>query len=388
MITLLINVDDIWTVASTDALHRGRSDFAATYLTAQLWATDHSAPLYDQSLQAARFRTVSLDPGGYLPFLNPPMAAVAAAPLTGLDFASAYFVWAALQAGLLLVAVGLAVSAAPWREATPRLVPLAAGSAALASAIVLAEVALGQYDALLTLGVAAAYRGWRRDRPALAGVALGLCAGLAKPHLAVGLGAFLVGRREWRALLGAAGGVLLWAVLSIIAVPWSTLTAYPRGALAGDPSTRPDGIIGIYGPSATLLGEGAAALAVAIVAGVLIAAAALWLGRRSRSPGLLEVTLAGAVCASLLIPPHVRYYDLVLLVPLIPPLAARLAGAAERTWLRRVPALLLGWLLIGVVALAVDTPDGTIAAFTLCPLLVVAMAAAVVMARRPRTIAA
>ena len=384
-ISLALCVISATTVAGTDALHRGRSDFAATYLTAQLWSADHDSPLYDQSLQAGRFRSVSLDPSGYLPFLNPPMAAVVAAPLASLDFASAYFVWAAIQAVLLVAAVVTAVLAAPWPSSVGAVARAATAAAALASYVVLVEVGLGQYDGPLALGIAAAYAAWRAERPLLAGLAIGLTAGLAKPHLALGLLAFLIGRRDWRALGGAIVGGLAWLVATLLLVPWSTIAAYPQGALAGDASTRPPGIISAYGPAATLLGEGGAAIVAAALAALLLAGAAAWLGTRSRLPAALETGLSGAVLASLLIPPHVRYYDLVLLAPLLPLALAALSRARGRM-LPRDHLLLAGWLGFGALAVAVDGPDDTVAAFVLFPLLLVGLLGTIALARRPRTI--
>jgi hypothetical protein len=377
------------TVASTDALHRGRSDFGPTYLTAQLWSSDHAAPLYDQRLQEARQRQISLDHNGYLPFLNPPMAAVVVAPLAHLDFATAYFIWAAIQAALILAALVIAARAVPWSAGTSRLAPAAVVAAVMATEVILVEVSLGQYDGPLCLGVALAYACWRSHRSLGAGLALGLSAGLAKPHLVLGLVAFMAGRRDWRALGGAAAGGATWLVATLAAVPAATIAAYPGGAFAGGPSTRPAGILGVYGPAATILGDGAAAVAVWVVAAVALVIAALWLGSRTRGLPGLEVALFGAVCAGLLLPPHDRYYDLVLLAPLLPPLVARLDDG-RGIWPGPIGvALILGWLILGIVAITADAPGSPVAStFVLCPLLLAGVIAAVAGARRARTIAA
>src|SRR5438105_14293637 len=75
---------------------------------------------------------------------------------------------------------------------------------------------LGQIDGVAALGLAAAYALWRRDRAGEAGFCLALSLAATKPHLAVGLAVFLVARRDWRAVAGAAMGVAATVAASLL----------------------------------------------------------------------------------------------------------------------------------------------------------------------------
>src|SRR5581483_2639652 len=90
-------------------LQIGRSDFTSVYAGATLLRQGHGAQLYDEAAQDAIHATL-LAPGdheGNLPYMNPPVAALAALPMTALSLPDAYRVWALLQ----LVLVGLGVAA-------------------------------------------------------------------------------------------------------------------------------------------------------------------------------------------------------------------------------------------------------------------------------------
>ena len=77
---------------------------------------------------------------------------------------------------------------------------------------------LGQIDGIAALGLAAAYAAWRKDRSAAAGFWLALAFAATKPHLAIGLGIWLIARRDWRALAGAAAGCAVVAAVSLALV--------------------------------------------------------------------------------------------------------------------------------------------------------------------------
>ena len=73
-------------------------------------------------------------------------------------------------------------------------------------------------DVLTALGLALAYRDWRHGHEARGAVVLVLAAGIAKPHLALGLAAFLIGWRQRRAIVGALVGLGALAVASVAVV--------------------------------------------------------------------------------------------------------------------------------------------------------------------------
>ena len=97
-----------------DGLEIARSDFTSTYVGATLLREGHGSEMYDQSLQTVLHSELDpADKGGNLPFVNPPLAAALAMPVSLLGLDAAYRVWSLVQLALLVVAVVVALRAAP-----------------------------------------------------------------------------------------------------------------------------------------------------------------------------------------------------------------------------------------------------------------------------------
>jgi Glycosyltransferase family 87 len=370
-------------------LQVGRSDFTSIYVGATLLRDGHGAQLYDEAAQDAVHAPL-LAPGdheGNLPYLNPPSAALAALPLTALSLPDAYRVWSLLQLVLVALGVAAAVRAAPWPHATPRHVRLATWTVATAGLGAANTLFLGQWDGLLTLGLGLAYLAWRRDRALTAGVLLGATALLAKPHLFLGLAAFLLLRRDRRALAGAAAAAVALAAVSLALVGPQGVAGFVRITAADADRWPPSMLLGFSGLFGSALGGTATAHLLAAAADLAAVGACAVLGARSRDPRNFETALAGAVALSLAAAPHLLAHDLVLLAPAA---AFMLAGAARRDGVagwpgphsRRVLAL---WLLVNLAPLAgAAVPPGVLVPLVLAGLGVAALR----LTRAPRPVAA
>src|SRR5450631_1319212 len=333
----------------------GTSDFTATYVGATLLREGHRAGIYDASLEAPLTAALiaPAPSGANLTGLSPPPAAVLVMPLTLLPLSVAYRVYQAAQLLMLALAVFLAARAAPWPRTLWRAgIPAVSALAALAGTGTLALGLLGQWDGLSALGLGGAYALWRRDARFAGGAVLAASAAVAKPHLALGLAALLIGWRERRVLAGAATGVAAMILVSLAAVG-------PAGLAAFLASTQTDAgrwplasMLGFTGLFGSWLGNGAAPQLLAAAGSVLALGACLWLGRRLvRDPSALEPCLAAAMLLSLVASPHLLSHDLVMLEPVLVGVLAW-AGARDGSTAWPGPssrAVLAGW---GVLFLA------------------------------------
>lgn len=325
-----------------DRLHIGRADFTSAYVGATLLRQGHRADLYDDSLQRSlHSQLIAPDSEGNLPFVNPPTAAALALPLTFLDLETAWRVMGALQLLCLAAALWIAVRASGiggWSRG-------ALAAAGLAGLPALPLLLLGQWDGLLALGLAGAWLLLQRKRDLAGGLLLAVTAGLAKPHLFLGLAVFLLAWRRPRLLLGALGGTVGLGLVDLALVGPDGL----HGLLTADShdsSLWPlASLLGADGLTGSWLGDGSAA----VIAGWVLAAVALAgcavLGDAQRRAGPLEPRLAAVIALSLLASPHLLAHDLVLLAPAF--LWACAAGGRSA----RVAAAL--WVAVSV-ALALD----------------------------------
>jgi hypothetical protein len=343
----LVTYAALW-LQVTPTQERG-SDFSVFYVAALLVRDGDAGQLYDQRVEAARHDQIL--PPGYrvtaaLPFDTPPTTALIPLPLTLLDAGTAYRLFSILQLLLLVAGVAVAARAGPWPGGS-RSARWVAAAAAVAGCATLPLLLLGQWDGLCALGLALAYASWRRDRSFSAGLWLALGFGIAKPHLAIGLLAFAIGRRDWRALLGMVTGGMALIAISVAAVgPGATLGFLGASSFAlGNIPAR--STVGLLGLAASWLGSGSVAGGIAIAGGVLGVATCVYLGWRSRGHAdRLETTLAGAAALSLLVAPHLLTHDLVVLAPAFVWVAARAAQLdAPRPWPGRAGiAVLAGWM--------------------------------------------
>lgn len=342
----------VWSVLPATAART--SDYAGTYAASVLWRGGRGPSMYDVGAEEQVSRDAGLPANHlFIPFENPPLAAVAASPLSLLDATSAYRVWSMLQLALLVAAVAVAARAAPWPRRAPRLSALASSGLALAgfgTGLVLVE---GQWDGLVALGLALGYAGWRRGSGFGPGFAIGATAALAKPHLIAGVIAFMVGRRDWRGLAGAATGAA--SVLAAGLVLTGPASGGFIAALLQPVNSPPAAMQGVTGLFGSLLGGGAVPYTLAIAAGCVAALVAGGLGAVARRrTDLLEPALLGAVTLSLFASPHLLGHDLTLLAPA---LVAGLAWTLTReeagfSWPGSLSlAMVAGWAALSIASL-------------------------------------
>lgn len=352
--TVLAHYVQVW--SAIPAVQARTSDFAGTYASATVWRTGRPSDLYNVAAQEAVSRAGGAPANHlFIPFENPPLAAVVASPLTLLDATSAYRAWSLLQLAALVAALGLVARVAPWPPRRPRFSAVACAAVALAgfgTGLLLVE---GQWDGVPALGLALAYAGWARGRRFAPGFATGFAFGIAKPHLAAGVIAFMAGRRDWRGLAGAvAGGATVAGAGVVFAGPGAT-GGFVRALLqpVNSPPAQMQGSTGLTG---ALLGSGLGPYALALLLAALALVAAGWLGTVSRRRrALLEPALLGATALSLWASPHLLGHDLVVLAP---PLLATFAWTMSAELRRDAPwpgsgtlALVAGWVAVSYASL-------------------------------------
>ena len=361
------------------ALQIGRSDFTSTYVGATLLREGHGASMYNEALQTPLHAAlIAPDREGNLPFVNPPLAAALALPVSLLNLDDAYRVWSLLQFALLVISVVVAIRAAPRRGSLPPITLAAIGLVALACLGTWATLLLGQWDGVSALGLAVAYACLRHRRPAAAGAVLAVTALIAKPHLALGLAAFVIGVRDRRLILGAAAGVAASVLLSLLVAGPGGIAGFVGSAMHSTTRWELANMVSLVGISGSIAGNGTASHVLAAVGSLvaIVIAAALGSAARNR-PARLEAALAGAAVLSLLASPHAYWDDLALLVPALawcltvlaarPGGARRLGAGVVVVWIAislasyvdiasdaAVPwGVLTPWVLIGAAGLAI-----------------------------------
>ena len=392
-VVVLAHYVQVWAVVPPQGTRT--SDYAGTFAASTLWRTGHGAAMYDVTAQEAVSRAAGVPSNHlFIPFENPPLAAVIAAPVSLVDATAAYRVWSLIQVAVLVGAIAVVSRVAPWPSRRPRLSVLACCAVALAgfgTGLLLVE---GQWDAVPALGAGIAYAGWRQGRRAVPGFVAGFAFAVAKPHLAAGLVAFMIGRRDWRGLAGAASGAAAVAVAGVVVAGPAASAGFVNALLqpVNSPPAQMQGATGLIG---ALLGGGIAPYALALgLAGVATIAAG-WLGAAARRhPALLEPAFLGAMALSLWAAPHLLGHDLVVLAPA---LVAALAWSMDReiaargSWPGAASFVLVGGWVALSLASATDLGQGWVGApgrLTPWVLLAAAVAIVLVIARRAPAAAA
>ncbi len=269
---------------------------------------------------------------------EPPWLALAAAPFAALGTDLGGKLWGVAQllmagAGLLL----LAYEGDRWRWLP--------GLAGVPGAVMMLNL---QADGLLLLGLGAGWLLWRRQRPVLAGLALGLC--YFKPHLVLPIGVALVVARKWPVLAGWSLSLLLLGGATALAQP-QLLYDWPRFAISGAGHIGRE--LSLAGVVLPLAPAGSETLALAVTVLVATSLVLVLAARRRHTPATaLAILIAGGLLAA----PHAQGSDLLLLSAA----AALWPGTRWFDWL----ALSIG----GLVVVLSPPPFGSVAAVMLAGL--------------------
>ena len=353
---LLVAYAVVW--AQVSSVDVGRSDFTAFYVGGTLLREGHTGDLYNEAIQQPLHSAlIAPDREGNLPFVNTPVAAVLVLPVTALPLAVAYRLWGILELAILVLAVVLAIRSVEWPPETPRVWKVAAGAAALASMGTLTTVIQAQWTPILALGIVLAYRAWKGGHQATGAALLVVSAGIAKPHLALGLLAFLLGWRRRRVILGAVAGVAGLTLASLALVGPAGIAGFIK-ILAGS-TTRWElaSMVSFIGVVGSLFGSGVAAHLISLAITLVACAVAVWLGALvRRDSSRLDTALVGAALLSLVASPHAYPDDLVMLAPVmvigVAAAARRMTSSATLVWWSPVTLAYGAWALVTLAAFA------------------------------------
>jgi hypothetical protein len=305
-----------------DGIHH---DFLAFYGVGKLVLDADPAGIYDPAPLTAIERAVVPGPvgaNGYMPFINPPFAAVAFVPLAALSAEAARAVWAGISLALLAAAAVAVARPMPRDRALGALLVTLSFPAYHA----LAE---GQWSILLLATGLAALAAGRRGRWALVGLAL-VPFWLKPQFLILPLVALVLAHR-WRALATAGIG---GAALVTLSLPFTGIAQYGRyagylaevvtshftGAGAVNATTWQGNLAtteGLNGLLVGYLGQGAVGLVDVlwlIAAGALVALYGL--AALHQRPGFATLRaramLAAGILLTLLVNPNLYAQDSVL----------------------------------------------------------------------------
>jgi hypothetical protein len=371
---LLIAYAVIWSqLGSVDV---GRSDFTSFYLGGSLLREGQGADLYNEAIQAPlHSRLIAPDAEASLPFVNSPIAAALVVPVTFLDLHLAYRLWGIVELVVLLVAVVIAVRSATWPRGIAPLWKISAGAAAMASMGTWTVLVQAQWTPLVALGLALAHRDWKNGHHARGAAVLVITAGMVKPHLALGLIAFLLGWRNRSAILGGLAGAVALAIASFALVGPHGIAGFVSIVAGSTGRWDLRNMLSFVGVAGAFFGNGVGAHILGALGSLVACAVAAWLGILvHRDLSRIDVALAGAAVLSLLAAPHAYSHDLVMLAPAF---VWGAAGAAMRSFapdrratLTPLAAVFGTWALISAAAYTdfsdnAALPPGQLAAWAL-----------------------
>ena len=279
-----------------------RHDFLNLYTGATLAHDGDFAHLHDPDRQLEIERRLVPDLPALVPFVRPPIYAELLSPLATMSLKRAFWVWVAIQIGILMLC---------WAWASWKFGPSGLMWAAMFLPVSYG-IANGQDCAMMLLLMIVAYELAERESFAMSGFAIGLA--LFKFHLLLLFPLLMLVSRRWRMLAGYCAAAAVEIAGSFFLGGKSGLIEYARLLQRKDIerlSPSPEMMSNIHAIPANL-GVHSTAVSVALAGAVIaIAVYASW-----NAP--LWRWFAAAVAGSLLMVPHVYGYDAaVLLLPIL-----------------------------------------------------------------------
>ncbi len=216
------------------------NDFAGFLVAAQILDHGQAAQLYDRDLHDQLYHELlpNLPPGDSIPYVHPPFVAGVLRPLTRVPYEAAVAIWLIISASLYGGGVWLLLHSLPdLRREHAGIVLLTA----LSFEPFLMECWLGgQLSAVGFFSYALAWFTLSRQRPTVAGIALGLS--FYKPTLLLLMLPLLVIGRCWRLLLGMTITGIVLAGMSLAFVGWEVSVGYLDVLLSFRKSTSGGGL--------------------------------------------------------------------------------------------------------------------------------------------------
>ena len=304
-------------------------DFIHFYTIGQIARERDVSLLYDASGQHTR--QVDLVPASapdlYIP-PYPPQTALLFAPFSRLAYHWAAVVWALTTLAVYAWAVWVA-----WRPGRSVLRDgWLVGIGSIAFPALWHLVANGQTTAIPILAFALCWMALERDRPFLAGAALGLLA--LKPQFGIAIAAVAILTWNWRLIIG--GLVCLAVQLALVAIwlgpdvigTYASWIVWHLPDLQALMYPRPYLLHSLQAMTRVLPGS------LSTVAWALLSAVVIWWTWRVwRVSSSWRVKMGTLVLASVLVNPHVYLYDLCLLVlPVIWIGGELAANESETSW--------------------------------------------------------
>jgi hypothetical protein len=207
--------------------------------------------------------------------------------------------------------------------------------------------------------VAAGYLLFARRHPLAAGIAFGLGAGMAKPHLLLGALVFLLFGRALTAVLSCVATAVVVNLLAVAVLGPGTASGFAVAVLHSGIDHPPSSLVGVAGLFASWLGNGTPVRVVGLVVSTLLFALCGWLGVISRrAPRAMPQLFAAALAIGLLASPHLLVPDLVVVIPAFIWLYPFVIAPAR--WVA-APELLLwvAWVWIAVASV-MDAANGSV----------------------------
>jgi hypothetical protein len=309
----------LWTVRSRIA--KGDPDFTAFYTAGELLREGRGRELYDAQAQLQLQQAFASDSDirhGALPYIHPPFEALIFVPLTFLPYLSAFALWNLVNLGML-VAISILLRGA--LDALRDVPVWEWVLAVLAFFPVFANLLQGQDAILLLLVSVLAYRSLQSNADFTAGCWLG--AGIFRYHLAIPLVLILVlwGRRKLAAGFATVSSAAV--LLSFAIVGWSGALKYPAymwqwaSALSygrTPPRLMPN-LLGLLTGWSAPDAEWRWPLQFAVlVCSVGLLVGMVRMRHLANDRQFLDLSLASAVIAALLLSYNTSTYDMCLLV--------------------------------------------------------------------------
>ncbi|MBL8822185.1 MAG: DUF2029 domain-containing protein [Planctomycetia bacterium] len=211
------------------------ADFAGFYVAAQLLSEGHVDRLYDRELHATYYHRLfpKIPADEVIPYVHPPFVASFFRSLVWLEYDYAALIWLIISLVLYLTGLRTMLLACPKLKSRDYWLVILL---ALSFEPFLFECWLGgQLSAIAFLSYALTFVFYQRNRPVLAGIALGIC--FYKPTMVILIIPLLLVARQWKVLLGMTitGSVLL--IFSLMTTGWDANTGYVQVLLEFRQST-------------------------------------------------------------------------------------------------------------------------------------------------------